>query len=147
MKALDTFLKGPIMQKLLVLLFFSFAAHTALAQAGDKAKMERERQEIQQEIRDLQSSLSKVKGQKKETLAKLGLLQRKLELQDRLIGNINKEIRIINDDIYTSNIEINRLQRQLDTLKAEYAKSVVYAYKNKTSYDFLNFIFFFQQFQ
>ena len=141
MKALDTFLKGPIMQKLLVLLFFSFAAHTAVAQAGDKAKMERERQEIQQEIRDLQSSLSKVKGQKKETLAKLGLLQRKLELQDRLIGNINKEIRIINDDIYTSNIEINRLQRQLDTLKAEYAKSVVYAYKNKSSYDFLNFIF------
>ena len=50
MKALDTFLKGPIMQKLLVLLFFSFAAHTALAQAGDKAKMERERQLLGQYI-------------------------------------------------------------------------------------------------
>jgi murein hydrolase activator len=58
-----------------------------------------------------------------------------------LIGNINKEIRIISDDIYTSNLEINRLQKQLDTLKSEYAKSVVYAYKNKSSYDFLNFIF------
>ena len=103
--------------------------------------MEKERQEIQEEIRELQSSLSKVKGETKANLAKLRMLQRKLELQDRLIGNINKEIRIINDDIYTSNLEINRLQRQLDTLKDEYAKSVVYAYKNKSSYDFLNFIF------
>ncbi|HEU4634215.1 MAG TPA: peptidoglycan DD-metalloendopeptidase family protein, partial [Flavisolibacter sp.] len=83
----------------------------------------------------------KVKGQTKANLAKLRLLQQKLALQDRLIGNINKEIRIINDDIYTSNLEINRLQKQLDTLKSEYAKSVVYAYKNKSSYDFLNFIF------
>ena len=74
MKTLDTFLKGPIMQKLLVLLFFSFAAHTALAQAGDKAKMERERQEIQQEIRDLQSSLSKVKGQKKGDIGQIGIV-------------------------------------------------------------------------
>ncbi|MGN6399835.1 MAG: murein hydrolase activator EnvC family protein [Flavisolibacter sp.] len=103
--------------------------------------MEKERQEIQQEIRELQSSLSKVKGQTKANLAKLRMLEQKLELQNRLIGNINKEIRIISDDIYSSNQEITRLQRQLDTLKAEYAKSVVYAYKNKSSYDFLNFIF------
>ncbi len=103
--------------------------------------MERERQEIQQEIKELQASLGKVKGQKKESLAKLAMLQRKLELQDRLIGNINKEIKIINNDIYSSSLELNRLNRQLDTLKAEYAKNVVYAYQNKSSYDFVNFIF------
>ncbi len=129
------------MQKFLIILLFFFSVQTSFGQTDDKAKMERERQEIQSEIRELQSSLSKVKGQTKENLAKLSMLQRKLELQDRLIGNINKEIRIISDDIYTSNVEITRLQRQLDTLKSEYAKSVVYAYKNKSSYDFLNFIF------
>jgi septal ring factor EnvC (AmiA/AmiB activator) len=129
------------MKKFLFILLCFGLVQGSIAQTGDKARMERERQEIQQEIRALQSSLGKVKGQKKETLAKLALLQRKLELQDRLIGNINKEIRIISDDIYTSNLEINRLQRQLDTLKAEYARSVVYAYKNKSSYDYLNFIF------
>lgn len=128
------------MQKLLIALILFFSVQTSFGQS-EKATMEKERQEIQQEIRELQSSLSKVKGQTKANLAKLRMLQQKLELQDRLIGNINKEIRIINDDIYTSNLEINRLQRQLDTLKEEYAKSVVYAYKNKSSYDFLNFIF------
>jgi len=128
------------MQKLLIVLLLFFCVHTGFGQT-DKANMEKERQEIQQEIRELQSSLSKVKGQTKANLAKLRMLQQKLELQDRLIGNINKEIRIISDDIYTSNLEISRLQKQLDTLKSEYAKSVVYAYKNKSSYDFLNFIF------
>jgi septal ring factor EnvC (AmiA/AmiB activator) len=128
------------MKKLLIAVLCFMSVHVGFAQQ-DKARMERERQEIQQEIRELQSNLSKVKGAKKETLAKLQMLQRKLELQDRLIGNINKEIRIISDDIYTSNVEITRLQRQLDTLKKEYAQSVVYAYKNKSSYDYLNFIF------
>lgn len=129
------------MQKFLLVLIFFMAAHGGFAQNADKAKMEKERQEIQQQIKELQSNLSKVKGQTKANLAKLRLLQRKLELQNQLIGNINKEIRIITDDIYTSNLEINRLKRQLDTLKQEYAKSVVYAYKNKSSYDYLNFIF------
>jgi septal ring factor EnvC (AmiA/AmiB activator) len=131
----------PGMQKLLIVLILFLSVHSGFGQSQDKARMEKERQEIQQEMRELQESLGKVKGQKKETLAKLSLLQHKLDLQDRLVGNINKEIRIINDDIYTSNLEINRLQRQLDTLKVEYAKSVVYAYKNKSSYDYLNFIF------
>ena len=129
------------MQKLLIVAFLFFSVQFCYGQSQDKTNMEKERQEIQQEIRELQSSLSKVKGQTKANLSKLRMLEQKLELQNRLIGNINKEIRIISDDIYSSNQEITRLQRQLDTLKAEYAKSVVYAYKNKSSYDFLNFIF------
>jgi septal ring factor EnvC (AmiA/AmiB activator) len=37
--------------------------------------------------------------------------------------------------------DINRYDKLLDTLKQEYAKSMVYAYKNRSNYDFLNFIF------
>ena len=119
-----------------------FISITGFAQpVQDKAKMERERQAIQQEIKEIQSVYSKVKGQKKETLGQLNLLQKKLALQDKYISNINKEINIVSNEIYSSTLEINRLQRQLDTLKSQYAKSVVYAYKNKSTYDYLNFIF------
>ncbi len=128
------------MKKIFILILCVFSFQLSFSQT-DKAKMERERQEIQKEINDLQKNLNKVKGLKKESLAKLQLLRRKLALQDRLVSNINKEIRHINDDIYLSNLEVNRLNRQLDTLKEEYARSVQYAYKNKSSYDFLNFIF------
>jgi septal ring factor EnvC (AmiA/AmiB activator) len=82
-----------------------------------------------------------VKGQTKQTLGQLNMLNRKINLQEQYISNINKEIQSIDDDIYLSNLEIYRLQKQLDTLKTQYAKTVVYAYKNRSSYDYLNFIF------
>lgn len=129
------------MKKIIIILIGFLSVHFCLAQAPDKARMEKERQEIQKELQQIQSEYNKVKGQKKATIGQLTVLQRKMEIQDRYIGNINKEIHSISDDIYLSNQEITRLQGQLDTLKAQYARSVVYAYKNKSSYDFLNFIF------
>jgi septal ring factor EnvC (AmiA/AmiB activator) len=130
------------MKKIFIaLLLFATSIAGFAQQAEDKAKMERERQAIQQEIKEIQSVYSKVKGQKKESIGQLNLLQRKLALQDKYINNINKEIKIVSDEIYLSTLEVNRLQRQLDTLKSQYAKSVVYAYKNKSTYDYLNFIF------
>lgn len=130
------------MKKLLILICCIFAVHTGFSQlTNEKARLEQERQDIQNEIREIQSNYNKVKGLKKESLAKLAILQHKLELQDRLIGNINKEIHNLDDEIYLGNVELYRLQVQLDTLKSQYARGVVYAYKNNTSYDFLNFIF------
>ena len=130
------------MRKLSLLILCLLGIQLVMAQpAQDKARLESERREIQREIQEIQSNYNKVRGLKKESLAKLHILQRKLELQDRLIGNINKEIRSINDDIYLSTLDINRLQRDMDTLKAQYARNVVYAYMNSSSYEFLNFIF------
>ena len=129
------------MKKTGIVLFCFLSVHLAFGQTPDKAKMEKERQEIQQELQEIQSAYSKVKGQTKATLGQLNMLQRKMDVQGRYIGNINKEIHGLNDDIYLKALEINRLQGQLDTLKAQYARSVVYAYKNKSSYDYLNFIF------
>jgi murein hydrolase activator len=130
------------MKKLLIIIICFFTVLSGFGQlSNEKARLEKERQDIQNEIREIQSNYNKVKGLKKESLAKLAILQRKLQLQDRLIGNINKEIHNIDNEIYLGNVEIYRLQVQLDTLKAQYARSVIYAYKNNTSYDFLNFIF------
>lgn len=132
------------MKKFLLLpLLFILVSGAAIAQqpTENKAQLEKEREEIQNEIREIQSLYNKVKGQKKQTLGQLNLLQRKINLQNKYIANINRQLRYIADDIYRSNLEIYRLQKQLDTLKMQYARSVVYAYKNRSTYDFLNFIF------
>lgn len=107
----------------------------------DKSQLERERKEIQKELSEIQEQYNKVKGQTKQTLGQLNILNRKMNLQEQYIGSINKELKGIDDDIYLSNLEIYRLQKQVDTLKIQYAKTVVYAYKNRSSYDYLNFIF------
>lgn len=110
-------------------------------QPGERARMENERKALQKELKDMQAEYSKIKGQKKVTLGQLNALQRKMSLQERYIGNVNKELKILSDEVYLSTLEINQLQRQLDTFKQQYARSVVYAYKNRSNYNVLNFIF------
>jgi len=129
------------MKKTALLFLPLFFALCVMGQTVDKSKLENERKAIQQELKEIQSVYNKVKGQKKETIGQLSLLQKRLSVQGKYIGNINKEINLLTNDIYVSSLEVNKLQRQLDTLKAQYARSVVYAYKNRSNYDYLNFIF------
>ena len=130
------------MKKRIYLLFvFVFSASFLFAQTEDKAQLERERQEIQKEIKEIQNEYDKLKGKTKQIVGQYNLIDRKIKLQNKYISNISKELRMIDDDIYLSNVEIYRLSKLLDTLKAQYSRSVVYAYKNRSNYDFLNFIF------
>ena len=129
------------MKKLFFFIVFIFSCVVILHAQEDKTQMEKERQEIQQELADLQKTYNQIKGQRHVTLGQLNVLKRKIEVQEQYLSNINREIRFLNDDIYKSTLEIGKMQKQLDTLKAQYARSVVYAYKNRSTYDFLNFIF------
>lgn len=125
-------------------MFFSLllgAGLMAQPPASDKSELEREKKAIQAELAEIQKAYDQVKGQTRQSLSQLNMLKRKITLQERYISSINKEIRLLNDEIYLSNLEIYRLKNQLDTLKAEYARTVVYAYKNRSSYDYVNFIF------
>ena len=85
--------------------------------------------------------MDETKKNKKETLGQLALLQRKLRLREQAIRNINEQIGVIQTEMNQSWRDILRLRRELDTLKGQYRKSVVYAYQNRSNYDFLNFIF------
>ncbi|RYY38342.1 MAG: hypothetical protein EOO08_14580 [Chitinophagaceae bacterium] len=128
-------------KQLLVFLLLLCAVAGWSQPAADRARMENERKAIQKELRELQEQYARVSKSKKATLGQLAAIQERMEAQVRLLNNISREVRILSDDIYLSTLELNRLQRQLDTLKREYARSVVYAYKSRSSYDYLNFIF------
>jgi septal ring factor EnvC (AmiA/AmiB activator) len=58
-----------------------------------------------------------------------------------LVNDINKEVRQLDETIYLNERDIYRLKKELDTLKVKYAKSIVFAYKNRSSYEYLNFLF------
>ncbi|HYH15297.1 MAG TPA: peptidoglycan DD-metalloendopeptidase family protein [Flavisolibacter sp.] len=128
------------MKKVTILILNLFFGVAAFAQV-DKSKLENERSAIRNELKEIQNVYNQVKGQRKETIGQLNLIQKKVTLQSKYVNNINQEIRLINDDIYLTAKEIIKLQTDLDTLKSQYARSVVYAYKNRSTYDYLNFIF------
>ncbi len=126
---------------LLIAFILGLALSVRAQPPADKSAMEKERQEIQRELKEIQQLYESVKGQKKLTLSQLNVLNRKITLQERYIGSISREIRSIDDDIYLSELEIYRLNKQLDTLRVQYARSIAYAYKNRSNYDYVNFIF------
>jgi septal ring factor EnvC (AmiA/AmiB activator) len=107
----------------------------------EKRELERKRKQIQQEIEQLQKQQGLISQDKKAGLGQLKIIQSKLQKRYAVIENINDEVQLIDNKIFSNNREIYRLQRQLDTLRAHYAKTVEYAYKNRSSYDMLNFIF------
>ena len=68
--------------KLIFLFLLSCAGLTAsYAQPGnDKSQLEKERQEIQKELKEIQSLYESVKGQTKQTLSQLNVLNKKISI-------------------------------------------------------------------
>jgi septal ring factor EnvC (AmiA/AmiB activator) len=130
------------MIKIVFTLLISFIfCHTLSAQTPGQQELEKERQQLKREIEQTQELLDKNKKTTKESLGQLALINRKLNLQGNVIENISKDINLLDNTIYKSQRDVNKLQLLLDTLKQEYVKSMVYAYKNRSNADFLNFIF------
>jgi septal ring factor EnvC (AmiA/AmiB activator) len=126
---------------LLITIFYSVNTCLAQAPTQNRSDLEKERASIQKEIEDVKRSLDITHKNRKQTLGQLALLQKRLRLRELTIANINKQLNFIQADMNNSWSEIIKLKKELDTLRKQYAESVIYAYENRTNYDFLNFIF------
>lgn len=127
------------MQKLILTVAVAFIFLNSFAQ--NKDDLQKQRQQLRKEIEETEKVLNETKKTTKENVGQLSLINKRLDLQGNVIENITGQLKFIENDIFKSQREVNKLARILDTLKQEYAKSMVYAYKNRNSYDFLNFIF------
>jgi len=127
------------MQKIILTVAIAFASLHSFSQ--NKDELLKQRQQLKKEIEETEKVLNATKKTTKENMGQLTLINKRLDLQGNVIENITGQLKFIENDIYKSQKEVNKLSRILDTLKQEYAKSMVYAYKNRNSYDFLNFIF------
>ena len=125
------------------IVFFIFSA-TLVAQtpaSKEQLELEKQRQQLRQEIEETQQLLGKNRKVTKENMGTLALINKKLSLQENVLDNINRDINMLDNNIYKSQRDVNKMQLLLDTLRQDYAKSLIYSYKNKSNSDFLNFIF------
>ena len=125
--------------KILFFVLIGFSVSSVNAQTREE--LEKKRKEIQLEINSLQQAQSAITKDKKASLSQLKLIEKKLRSRYAFIDNLNDDMRLIDNTIFSNNREIYRLQKQLDTLKQQYSKTIEYAYKNRSSYDMMNFIF------
>jgi murein hydrolase activator len=131
------------MQKAFVIIFIftSFIFNASAQQPVDKDALQKEREQLKREIAETEKALNETRKTAKVNIGQLTLINRKMDLQGNVIDNIHGQIKNLDNNIYLSQKEVSKMARVLDTLKQEYAKSMVYAYKNSSNYDYINFIF------
>jgi len=128
------------LQRFVFFVLFLMTVVGATAQQS-REELQKKEQELKKELSDLNRQLSETQKNKKLSLNELALIKRKVAKREELVRSINNQINELDNTIHLNEMDIYRLRKELDTLKLKYAKSIVFAYKSRGSYEYLNFLF------
>jgi len=131
-----------IKRALFILFSMGVLCMHASAQANDSREdLQKQEQTLRKELDELNQLLEKTKKNKKNSLGQLEAIRSKISKRKSLINGIAKQVKILDDAIYNNQLDVQRLNKDLDTLKTRYQKSIVFAYKSRSGYEYLNFLF------
>ena len=130
------------MKHLLLLCLTCLFLLEASAQSTKKIKeLENQRNELQQQIAESETLLRSTKKDVKSQLDNLSLISGQIADRKKYIGTIEKDVKALNNEIYTLQNQLKVLQRDLKSKKEKYEASVQYMYRNKSIQEKLMFIF------
>ena len=131
-----------IKRALFILFSIALLSMHASAQANDSREdLQKQEQTLRKELEELNQLLEKTKKNKKNSLGQLEAIRSKISKRKSLINGIARQVKILDDAIYNNQLDVQRLNKDLDTLKSRYQKSIVFAYKSRSGYEYLNFLF------
>ncbi|MDP3469893.1 MAG: peptidoglycan DD-metalloendopeptidase family protein [Daejeonella sp.] len=113
--------------------------YSAFGQSSSVLKKRKEA--ITREIEELKISRNKIDKNKKLSLNQINLLNTEIRLREDKIRTINTEIKILDTKIISNNSKVISLQTNLNKLKSQYSKMIVFAFRNQGAYNKLMFIF------
>lgn len=120
------------MRKFLLGLFFLCTTSVMWGQESQQEKLEKRKAEIQQEILANEKLLQSVKKKEKSAVNVIILQSNKIKLKEKLIHTTEKQTKILSNDMYINQMKINKLNRELEVLKEDYAKMIVKSYKSRS---------------
>lgn len=103
-----------------------------LAQSDAQKKLEKRKEQLLEEIRVNERILQENKKKEKSVVNVIQQQKAKIELREKLIQTNEKQAKLLNDDIYTNQLKINKLKRELEVLKEDYANMIVKSYKSRS---------------
>lgn len=125
---------------IILLMLFSFA--TVLpALAQDKDELSKKKDQLEKDIQYTNKLIEETSKNKENSLSQLNLLNTKISIRQELINTIIQEVRLLDKQITETGLVVQQLENDLNKLKEEYAIMIQYAYKNKSYYDRMMFIF------
>lgn len=125
---------------LLILMFLSVSVVSVAQKTPTKNQLEKKRQKLQQEKKQINTLLFKSQQQEKTLLSELEDLNKLIAVRSRLIRTIDQEEKSLSNEIGNNQKEISQLEKSLDLLKKDYAKMIVKSYQSKTKQSKLMFL-------
>lgn len=126
-----------------ILLYLSFLLIFISVEAFSQTKVSSLKKRKQQNEKDIAYTSTLLKNtlkNKEVSLSRLNLLNQRIKARQALIKSIEGEVSYIGKQINSINKEIKKLEDDLFKLKKQYAKVIVYAHKQKNSYEKLLFL-------
>ncbi len=123
----------------LTLLLISVTA-LGWGQSAEQRKLEQKKARIQKEIREFQDLLNKESKKEKSVLGQINENNAKIKLTQSLINTTERQARLLSDDIYLNQKKINKLNKELDVLKEDYANTLIKSYKSRSEQSRIMFI-------
>ena len=120
------------MPKFLLTLIFICTTSLLWSQESQQEKLEARKAQIQKEIRENEKLLQSVKKKEKSAINVIVIQSNKIKLKEKLITTTEKQTKLLGNDMYVNQVKINKLKKELEILKADYAKMIVKSYKSRS---------------
>ena len=102
------------------------------SQSDQQEKLEARKAKIQSEIIENQRMLQDVRSKEKSVTELLELQKKKIELKENLISTTERQTKLLSNDMYINQLQINRLKKDLEELRADYATMILKSYKSRS---------------
>lgn len=135
------------MNRLLILLFSLLLCNNIMGQKStEQERLEERKEQINKEIAAFKALLQVESKKEKSVLSEIAEQKARIRLSERLISTTARQMRLLEDDIYLKQLEINKLNRDLKILKEDYAKMIVKSYKSRNDQSRVMFVLSSQNF-
>nr|WP_221898729.1 peptidoglycan DD-metalloendopeptidase family protein [Robiginitalea sp. SC105] len=128
------------MRFFLALVLASLAGTGGYAQQDEQEALEAKKEQLEEEIREINRLLLSEREQKGSVLDQMEALDQKIGRQQQLIRVTNQQSNLLNRRINANIRNISKLRGELETLKADYAGMIRKSYRNRSKQNRLLFL-------
>ena len=109
--------------------------------AQDRKTLEQKRDALDKQIRTTSTLIEQAKKEQASAQEQVQLLARQIAAREELVRTFDSELRRLERRIEEDQDKVRRLEEDLARLKEEYGRMLRFAYRNRSSYDRLSYIF------
>ncbi len=117
------------------------------ASAQSKKELEKKRAALDKQIKTTTALIDQARKEQRVTQEQLRLLESQIQAREELINAMSGELRKVDERIAEDLELVASLKQDLVTLREEYARMLQFAYRNRSAYDRMSYLFAANSFQ